>query len=147
MNETRYMNMYSQVLEPANIAIQAICKNYTFSELYEIVALCNVLKCNIRSIYPKIDFQEYMVVMNTVFTPASPTIANYEIIILWSHMKDEKNAREENHGAWSPNHFVPLMSSTMYYDFEGNNQSASTVLVDYYSVNKISINFQFFLDS
>lgn len=121
--------MYSRILGPVTIAIQAVCRNYTFSELYEIVALCNVLKCNIRSIYPKIDFQEYMAFINTLFTPNSSTTANNEITILWSNANNERDARDANRGSWSPNHFVPLMLPAVHYDFESSNPSISTPMV------------------
>ncbi|CAF2129299.1 unnamed protein product [Rotaria magnacalcarata] len=109
-NEAHYNNMYSSIIGPLNLAIQGICKNYTFSELYEIVALCNVLKCNIRSIYPNLDFREYMAIFNNIFKPTPPLIANGEITIFWCHTLDEVDARAVNNGTWSPNHFVPLLS-------------------------------------
>ena len=146
-NETYYSNRYSQFVGPLNIAIQAICKTHMFSELYEIGALCSVLGCNIRSIYPNIDFRDDMVVLNNIFTPLPPIITNCEITILWSHARNEKDAREANHGTWSPNHFVPLMSPAMHYAFDGNNQSMSTAVVGYYSMNESSKNFKFSLDS
>ena len=73
-NENYYQNMYSQYesVGPIDIAIKAICKNYTYSELYEIAALCNVLGCNIRSVYPKIDFHHYMTIWDNIFTPIPP---------------------------------------------------------------------------
>ncbi|CAF4407526.1 unnamed protein product [Rotaria socialis] len=73
MNEIHYTNTYSQFMGPVNIAVQAICKNCTFSEF-------------------------------------------------------EKDARETNHGGCSPNHFVPLMSPAMDYDFESSNESTSTIM-------------------
>ncbi|CAF4777431.1 unnamed protein product, partial [Rotaria sp. Silwood2] len=118
--------MYSQYVGPVDIAIKAICKNYTFSELYEIAALCNVLQCNIRSVYPKIDFQQYMAVWDNVFTPVSPIIANCNIVIIvimWSNVLNEKNAREANNGTWSPNHFVPLMPVDTQNDSNNHDQS------------------------
>ncbi|CAF3586456.1 unnamed protein product [Rotaria sp. Silwood1] len=78
-NETYYETMYSQFVGPIDIAIEAICKNYTFSELYETAPLCSVLRCNIRSIYPQIDFQQYMTIWDNVITPAPPIIASYDI--------------------------------------------------------------------
>ncbi|CAF1566853.1 unnamed protein product, partial [Adineta steineri] len=109
-NETFYSNMYAHVVGPIDIAIKGVCKNFTYSELYEICALCTVLGCNIRSVYPKIDFHPDMAVMNNIFTPAPSVTANYEITILWSHAWDEMHARAVNNNVWSPNHFVPLMS-------------------------------------
>ncbi|CAF1424611.1 unnamed protein product [Rotaria sordida] len=124
-NENYYENMYSKYVGPVNIAIKAICKNYTFSELYEIAALCNILQCNIRSVYPKIDFQQYMAPLDNVFTAVSPIIANCNIVIMWSHALSEKDAREANNGAWSPNHFVPLIPPAIHNDSNNGNQSTS----------------------
>ncbi|CAF3774135.1 unnamed protein product [Rotaria sp. Silwood1] len=124
-NEAYYDSMYSRFIGSVAFIIKAMCKNNTFSELYEISALCNVLKCNIRSIYPKIDFREDMTTLNNVFTPAPPVIANCNIEILWSHVLNETAARAANNGAWSPNHFVPLLSSTMHYTSEYENKSST----------------------
>ncbi|CAF3731674.1 unnamed protein product, partial [Rotaria sordida] len=122
-NEAYYDSMYSQFIGSVAFIIKAMCKNNTFSELYEISALCNVLKCNIRSIYPKIDFREDLAIMNNVFTPAPSVIANCNIAILWSHVRNETDARAANNGAWSPNHFVPLLSSAVHYTSEHGNKS------------------------
>ncbi|CAF4999187.1 unnamed protein product, partial [Rotaria sp. Silwood1] len=127
-NENYYQNIYSQYVGPIDIAIKAMCKNYTYSELYEIVALCNVLQCNIQSVHPKIDFQHYMAIFNNVFKPVSPIIANCNIAILWSHALNEKDARETNNGTWSPNHFVSLMSPSIRNEFTNINQSTLIVV-------------------
>ncbi|CAF4673841.1 unnamed protein product [Rotaria socialis] len=111
-NEVYYSNRYSQFVGPLDIAIQGICKNHMLSELYEICALCSVLGCNIRRIYPNIDFRDDMVFLNNIFTPIPPITTNCEVTILWSRAKHEKDARDANHGTWSPNHFVPLMSTS-----------------------------------
>jgi hypothetical protein len=134
-NENYYQTMYSQYIGPIDIAIKAICKNYTFSELYEIAALCNVLQCNIRSIYPKIDFQQYMAIWDNVFTPIPPIIANCDIAIMWSHVFNEKDARETNNGTWSPNHFVPLISQSICNNSNSGTQSTS-LAVSYRFLNK-----------
>ncbi|CAF5161939.1 unnamed protein product, partial [Rotaria magnacalcarata] len=127
-NEVYYSNRYSQFVGPLDIAIQGICKNHMFSELYEIGALCSVLGCNIRSIYPNIDFRDDMVFLNNIFTPIPPITTNCEVTILWSNATNEKHAREANHGTWSPNHFVPLMSTAMSFEFDDSNQSTSNVM-------------------
>ena len=113
MRENYYNSMYSQYVGPVHIAIRSVCKNYTFSELYEIAALCNILQCNIRSVYPKIDFQSHMALWDSVFTPVLPTIANCTIMILWSSGVAENDVRTLNNGTWSPNHFVPLLLPDM----------------------------------
>jgi hypothetical protein len=134
-NETYYSNRYSQFVGPFDIAIQAICKNQTFSELYEIGALCSVLRCNIRIIYPEIDFQEDMAFLNNGFTPAPPNITNCKIAILWSHVLNEINARAINNTVWSPNHFVPLMSPIVDYESDDSNKSTPIFVVSYLPVN------------
>ncbi|CAF4580117.1 unnamed protein product, partial [Rotaria sp. Silwood2] len=121
--------MYSQLIGPLDIAIKTICKNYTYSELYEIAALCNVLRCNIRSIYPKIDFREDMEILNNIFRPTSPTIADCSINIFWSHVLNEIDVRAQNNMTWSPNHFVPLMSPPAFDDFDNiSHESVSKVV-------------------
>jgi hypothetical protein len=70
-----------------------------------------------------------MAVMNNVFTPVPPIIANCEITIMWSHTSNETYARAVNNGAWSPNHFVPLMSPGVQYEFDHSNQLMPTVVV------------------
>ena len=44
-NETYYESMCSLFVGSVSFAIKIICKNYTFSELYEISALCSILRC------------------------------------------------------------------------------------------------------
>ncbi|CAF1325294.1 unnamed protein product [Adineta steineri] len=105
-----------------DIAIKAICKNRTYSGLYEICALCSVLKCNIRSVYPEIDFTAGMAVMNSIFTPIPPIVANCEVAVLWSNVRREMHVRTANNNLWSPNHFVPLFAPNQQYGFDQRNQ-------------------------
>ena len=95
-NENYYQTTYSQNIGPIDIAVKSICKNHTFSELYEIAALCNVLHCNRRSVSPKLDFQHYMTLWDSVFTPVPSVIADCSIAILWSHVQNENDARAMN---------------------------------------------------
>ncbi|CAF1331055.1 unnamed protein product [Adineta steineri] len=124
-NETYYSNTYSHCVGPFDIAIQAMCRKSTFSELYEITALCNILKCNVRSIYPKIDLRDHTAIVNNTFMPLPPTVANCEITILWSHSLNENEVRIKNNSTWSPNHFVPLMPRLVQNERDSNNQLAS----------------------
>ncbi|CAF4649300.1 unnamed protein product [Rotaria socialis] len=129
VNGAYYTRMYSQFIGLLDIAIKAICKNYTYSELYEIAALCNILRCNIRSIYPRIDFREDMEILNNSFRPTSPIIANCSITIFWSHALNEIDVRAQNNMTWSPNHFVPLISPPVYDDSDNiSRQSVSKVV-------------------
>jgi len=146
-NEAYYSNRYSQFVGPFDIAIQAICKNHMCSESYEIGSLCSVLRSNIRIIYPEIDIREDMAFLNNGFTPAPPIITICAITILWSHARNEKDAREANHGTWSPNHFVPLMSPIAHYESDDSNKSAPFVVVSYLSVNMNSQHYRLHLKS
>ena len=135
-NETYYTNTYLRFIGLFDVAIQAVCKNYTFSELYEISALCSILKCNIRSVYPKTDVRTEMAIANNTFMPRPDIAANCEITILWSHSLNEKEARSANDSAWSPNHFVPLLSPSAQQIFDRNNQSSPVFVVSSLSMNK-----------
>ncbi|CAF1182332.1 unnamed protein product [Adineta ricciae] len=121
-NETYYSSMFASVIGPFDIAIKVVCKNNTYSELYEISALCTVVSCNIRSVYPEIDFRADMAIMNSVFKPIPPTIGKYEIKILWSNVRREAILRSMNNNYWSPNHFVPLMSPSIRHEYAGGSQ-------------------------
>jgi hypothetical protein len=85
-----------------------------------------------------------MAILDNVFTPVSPIVANCNIGILWSHGLNEKDAREANNGIWSPNHFVPLISPGIHNDSNNGNQSTSITVVSYSSVNENSIIWKFF---
>lgn len=106
-----YENLHMQYLGPVHLALQSISKNGCYSESYEMYALCNILQCNIRSFCPSIGMNPAILAMvNKVFTPMSSRNANFTIAILWSHAEMEMDAKAANHGHWSPNHFVPLLS-------------------------------------
>jgi hypothetical protein len=131
-NENFYAREYSQFVGPVQSALQSACKNYNYSELCEIGALCTLLQCNLRSVYPNIDFRADMMIANRIFTPVPPINANCQIIILWSHVNREINARALNNGAWSPNHFVPLLSrAERSQQSDHRNQSARTATVSF----------------
>jgi hypothetical protein len=98
-----------------------------YSEIHEVAALCNVLQCNIRSVYPRIDFEYYKAIWDSVFTPIPPIIGNCNIVVLWSCTLHEKDAREAYNGLWRPNHFVPLLSPPIPNAV--NSQSISLVVV------------------
>ena len=131
-NENFYAREYSQFVGPVQNALQTACKDCNYSELCEIVALCTLLQCDIRSVYPNIDFRDDMMIVNRIFTPVPPIHANYQITILWSHVNREINARALNNGAWGPNHFVPLLSrAERSQEPDHRNQSARTATVSF----------------
>ncbi|CAF1536996.1 unnamed protein product [Adineta ricciae] len=127
-NENYYQNTYSKFVGSTHDAIRLVCKNYMYSELYEIAALCNLLRCNIRSIYPKIDFRDEMAKWNDVFTPIPPVAANCSISILWSNALNEKDARHIHNGTWRANHFVPLLSPPIMNEHNNISQSSSIIV-------------------
>lgn len=111
-HESLYENMHTSSLGPVHLALKNISRKGCYSESYELHALCNVLECNIKSFCPSIDMNPTILAMvNKVFTPMPPRNAKSTIAILWSHTAMEMDARAANRGNWSPNHFVPLLSS------------------------------------
>ncbi|CAF0993826.1 unnamed protein product [Didymodactylos carnosus] len=89
-------------------------KNY--STLWEILALCNILQCSIRSVYPKIredaDDAGMSDLLNKTFHPFSTTNSTKStstITVMWTHTAEEDTVRAVNYGMWVPNHFVPLV--------------------------------------
>ena len=73
-----------------------------------------------------------MMIVNRIFTPVPPINATCQITILWSHVNREINARALNNGAWSPNHFVPLLSrAERSQESDHRNQSARTATVSF----------------
>ena len=112
-DEGLYESLHVRALGPVHLALKNISKNGFYSESYEIYVLCNVLECNIKSFCPSIDMSPAILAMvNKLFTPMPPRNAKSTITILWSHASMEMVAKATNHGSWSPNHFVPLLSSS-----------------------------------
>lgn len=111
-NERFYGNLHMQLVGPVHMALKNISKNFSYSESYEIHALCNVLECNIRSFCPAIDLHPNILAMlNQIFSPMPPKVPKCTIAILWSHTMIEMDVKKINRGSWSPNHFVPLLSN------------------------------------
>ncbi|CAF1498169.1 unnamed protein product [Adineta ricciae] len=111
-NRSHYATQYSTTIGPFDIALQRACNNYSFCELYELAALANVLRCEIQSVYPYIDYRAEMKIMNSFHKPLDMNIAEkYKLIIFWTSTLDEASTRNRpgSGGVWSPNHFVPLV--------------------------------------
>lgn len=108
-NEMFYRNRCAHIVGPVNEAIKNIARNFSFSELYEIAALSNVLNCNIQSVYPTIDYRSDLNIMNNTFDHAQCSIVSKTICLFWTHTESEIEVRRSNAGNWSPNHFVPLL--------------------------------------
>lgn len=138
-NESYYENMYSTYFGSVDNSIKAVCKNFTFSESYEIAALSNVLHYKIRTVYPKLGYQEDRAILNSVFTPRTSITDNSEIAILWSHVLDENEVQKIYNAQWGPNHFVPLLSSAVYGESDDINQSIPLAAVSHLCVNYNSI--------
>ncbi|CAF1381519.1 unnamed protein product, partial [Didymodactylos carnosus] len=104
--ETKYGNSFGIIQEH----IRYMYRNYAFSEMYEIIALCDVLQCNIESVYPNIDYSDHLNKCNYTYSPIKKTsFTNKTITILWTHALHEVEARRNSKGTWTANHFVPLV--------------------------------------
>ena len=144
-DERLYENLHMQSLGPLHLVLKNISKNYCYSESYEIHALCNVLECNIRSFCPSIGMHPVILAMlNKVFTPMPSRNAKCTITILWSHSNMEMDAKAMNHGNWSPNHFVPLLSSGRSTRSDDDSSSPS---VKVYRIDELSVLINLSLDS
>ena len=100
-----------------------------FCELYELVALANILQCDIQSVYPYIDYRAEMRIMNAVYKPTDTSVpSNGRIIIFWSSTEDEisTRARPGNCGIWNPNHFVPLVRQSSGVRIRSKERVSST---------------------
>ncbi|CAF4084316.1 unnamed protein product [Rotaria sp. Silwood2] len=125
-NKTYYINKYAYLIGPIDEAIRRACNNNQFSELYELAALANVIQCEIRSVYPYIDYRAEMKNMNAIYKPiqSSTPIRGY-VIIFWTSSRDEVTTRSRTNsgGIWSPNHFVPLVKYDENLNVLDDNQT------------------------
>lgn len=106
------------MIGPFNEALRRACNNNRFCELYEIVALGNVLKCDVQSVYPYIDYRAEMKMMNAVYKPTlQPVKNNGKLIIFWCNCEEEATVRSLSvyNESWSPNHFIPLLQPPQEY--------------------------------
>lgn len=111
-NKNYYVDQCSRLVGPFETALQRVCNNNRFCELYEIIALANILQCGIQSVYPYIDYRAEMKIMNATYKPVTTSVSNVKrIVIFWTNTNDEiaVRARPNCGGIWSPNHFVPLV--------------------------------------
>ena len=114
-NKVYYESKYSKCIGPLGKVLRETCNNYSFCELYQIVALGNVLSCNVQSVYPYIDYRAEMKIMNAIYEPIEQSMTNNsKLIIFWSHCENEISVRSHpaNNGFWNPNHFVPLVRTS-----------------------------------
>jgi hypothetical protein len=73
-----------------------------------------------------------MAILDNVFTPIAPNVANCNISILWSSCLNEQDNRMHNNGTWNPNHFVPLLSPCALNEFDNNtSQTRPPAVVSY----------------
>jgi hypothetical protein len=119
-NEVVYSNRFAHIAGLFNEAIKNVSRNGSFSEFYEIVGLSNVLKCNIRSIYPEIQYRPDLNIINSTFEHDQCNASSNTIYIFWTHTQSEIDARNSNAGNWSPNHFVPLLLLPDKSTFQNN---------------------------
>ncbi len=72
-----------------------------------------------------------MAILDNVFSPIPPNIANCNISILWSSCLNEQDNRMHNNGTWIPNHFVPLLSPSVLNELDNANQTRPSAVVSY----------------
>lgn len=97
---------------PFDKAVQRASADKCFCELYEVVALTNVLQCNVQSVYPYINYRAEMKIMNKLYKPTLTSVSNIKkLVIFWTNTNHESHVRNRPGcgGIWSPNHFVPLL--------------------------------------
>ncbi|CAF1682371.1 unnamed protein product, partial [Adineta ricciae] len=129
-NRIYYDAQFSTLIGPFNEALRRACNNYSFCELYELVALANVLHCEIQCVYPYIDYRAEMKCMNAVYKPLDTSVTkNGRLVIFWTSTYDELTTRERpsNGGVWNPNHFVPLVQSCRS-DRSASNEPGSPIM-------------------
>jgi hypothetical protein len=131
--ETVHINTFAQI----EGSIQNACKNWSYSEIYEVAGLSNVLRCNIHSVYPRIASMPHNTDFfntdsyNIVFKPVPPATANHTIAVLWSNMRYENVVRASRDGFWNPNHFVPIVLPVVHNESGHYNKSTSNNIVSY----------------
>jgi hypothetical protein len=108
-NQVFYIAQLAHIVGPLDVAVRSIVRNFSFSELYEVAALSRVLRCNVRSVYPSIDYRQDLNLMNRTFEHEEPECSAETIFLFWTHMQSERDVRSRNNGSWTPNHFVPLL--------------------------------------
>lgn len=111
-NKDYYIDQCSRFVGSFAKALRRACNDKCFCELYEIVALANVLRCNVQSVYPYIDYRAEMKIMNAIYKPAVASVPNTKkLVIFWTNTNHESHVRNRPDcgGIWSPNHFVPLL--------------------------------------
>lgn len=107
-----YNRKYGQLFGPLYYHLKNMSKNGEFAEMYEVIALANVLNCNIRSVFPSLDYRREFEPMNETYHSRHPTTRL--IYLMWTHTMPEKEARDCGgpRRVWNPNHFVPLLQVT-----------------------------------
>ena len=111
-NRMYYIAQYTNPIGSFDEALRRTCNNNSFSELHEVVALANVLQCDVQSVYPYIDYRAEMKTMNAVYKPMDISVPiNGKLIIFWTSSEDELSTktRPGSDNVWKPNHFVPLV--------------------------------------
>ena len=111
-NRMYYIAQYTNPIGSFDEALRRACNNNSFSELYEVVALANVLQCDVQSVYPYIDYRAEMKTMNAVYKPMDISVPKQgKLINFWTSSEDELSTktRPRSDNVWRPNHFVPLV--------------------------------------
>lgn len=73
-----------------------------------IIALSNVRKHNIETLYPLVNGPKDLAArtMNTMITPSSGLTEDKPMKIMWTHTLSKTPSAKKS---WTPNHFIPLI--------------------------------------
>ncbi len=133
-NRVHYIAQYAHLIGCFDKALRRTCNNNSFSELYELVGLASVLRYEVQSVYPYINYRAEMKIMNAVYKPLDTSVQNNgRLIIFWTSIKDELSTknRPDSGGVWSPNHFVPLIQQCRSHRTASNDRDRVTSQVEY----------------
>ncbi len=133
-NKMHYIAQYNNLIGPFDEALRRTCNNNSFSRVYELATLASVLRCEVRSVYPYIDYRAEMKTMNAVYKPVDMSIPNNErLIIFWTSIDDESSTktRPGSGGVWSPNHIVPLIKQCQSHRATSDERAYIIPEVDY----------------
>lgn len=125
-NHKKYVQRYPKIGEVADKLLGYLCniKDGEFSQLWDILALCDVLQCRIHSVWLKEPPHPYM---NQTYTPLTSVNNDTmsEIVIMWTCDISEEDLRKTNK-KWYPNHFVPLLPKDESLSIEPHVSSSNT---------------------
>ena len=94
-----------------NVAARNCARIGQFSSVWTMIALCNVIKVPIKSLYPCLNGSKDLPFMklNQTFQPTGIKSGDNKepIRVMWTHTQMPRKGK-----TWTPNHFVPVVNSS-----------------------------------